>query len=160
MQDVVFILVLPTIVRRKSRLFGMRFVGSRSRRVTPSLTKASFGRNGFLTGQQLYAQSPKNIMTKKHMVRLLTADVGSCFEPKNKHHVVIKIEFKKTPKLYPKLKSKSSAAYILYCLHLEKDNYECLVKCHTYTNHQCIHMHKLQLCGLNAEEQLLFFLSH
>lgn len=35
-------------------------------------------------------------MTKKHMVRLLTADGGSCFEPKNKHHVVIKIEFKKT----------------------------------------------------------------
>lgn len=92
----------------------MRFAGSRSRRVTPRLTKASFGRNGFLTGQQLYAHSPKYIMTKKHMVRLLTADGGSCFEPKkNKHHVVIKIELKKKTKLYPKLKSKSSAAYVL-----------------------------------------------
>lgn len=60
----------------------MRFAGSRSRRVTPRLTKASFGRNGFLTGQQLYAQLPKYIMTKKHMVRLLAADGGSCFEPK------------------------------------------------------------------------------
>lgn len=82
----------------------MRFARSRSRRVTPRLTKASFGRNGFLTGQQLYAQSPKNIMTKKHMVRLLAADGGSCFEPKNKHHVVIKIEFKKNNKIISQIK--------------------------------------------------------
>lgn len=79
----------------------MRFARSRSRRVTPRLTKASFGRNGFLTGQQLYAQSPKNIMTKKHMVRLLATDGGSCLSQKTNIMWSLKLNLKKHQNYIP-----------------------------------------------------------